>query len=230
MKKRAWFLIILGIVLIGTFVLNLTGRTVVTFGQFPGTPPGEDESIVVVGDGSSGDDSGDSSSGTDDAPGITPVCGDDICDAPEDADNCPNDCNVILNVSCGNGICEANFNETIVTCPEDCNVTETTQQVTNPKEPETTYSNNEEAVSQTRQENPEEDSFGIESKVKEVYRVCTKNNQCVYMFTKPKGYVKELACKTDEDCEQNENEPRLSAAESRKSNLLDLLLRAVGIG
>lgn len=64
-------------------------------------------------------------------------CGDGVCDANEDVNNCPQDCNVCgdnicygnedcndcvvdCGACCGNGVCENNFAEDFITCPNDC--------------------------------------------------------------------------------------------------------------
>ncbi len=44
-----------------------------------------------------------------------PPCGNGVCDAGENTDNCPSDC-----PPCGNGIC--NDNENAWSCPNDCNI------------------------------------------------------------------------------------------------------------
>src|SRR5690625_171121 len=46
------------------------------------------------------------------------VCGDGVCDADEDHNSCPEDCDESTGGTCGDGVCDDD--ETIDSCPEDC--------------------------------------------------------------------------------------------------------------
>ena len=49
------------------------------------------------------------------ASGISPVCGDGVCEGDEDVYNCPEDCNI-----CGDGVCYDGDNESMHNCYDDC--------------------------------------------------------------------------------------------------------------
>lgn len=49
-------------------------------------------------------------------------CGNGVCEAGEDCNTCPADCEISGGAAaCGNGLCEAGNGETCLTCPADCN-------------------------------------------------------------------------------------------------------------
>ncbi len=52
--------------------------------------------------------------------GGEPVCGDLSCDLGEGCGNCPEDCGPCSSLVCGNGYCEGSAGETCSTCPADC--------------------------------------------------------------------------------------------------------------